>query len=412
MFRKDVTFGQFSEQAQVALELARLEAHQLQHEYIGTEHILLSLMKEPSGLAASVLKTFHVDAAMVQAEIEKLIQRGPKKVVLPQLPCTPRAKQALAYAVEEARFWNQKSIGPEHLLLGLLREAEGVAGQTLKNLGLVFDDVVREVVKARLAQMKAVERAVRPVRTTIAHKRKMREELLAHLTAIYDEEFARSKNSTIAIQEAQRRFGNPAELAEELDAAVPRNERIGYHCERWFGWRPPETVNRYLMRQARLTFFIIAAIGCFPVVAALWNHWSRSEWQTLQPLAAALLLTPAAQFAIGMLYFKMRDSLLGAFGKPKSRFKALVFDADIALAVVAIGFGYFAFANGDFTTAVSLLAPLCGAAFAVAGAYLLLARFRGPTEIRDTLWACLNLNDAHSAATPGSTGSGNSFEPA
>ncbi len=259
MFRREKTSGNFSEQAQVALQLALVEAQQLQHDYVGTEHVLLGLMKEPSGLAASVLNTFRVDAAMVQAEVEKLVQRGAKPVTLPQPPYTPRATLALAFAAEEAWFWNQKTIGPEHLLLGLLREPEGVAGQALRNLGLVFGDVAREVVKTRRAQMQVVERAVRPVRATTAHKRKMREELLAHLTAIYDDEFARSRNSTAGLHEAQKRFGEPAELARELDAVVPLNERIGYHFKRWLAWRAPESAARYVWRQAKLSFCLLAA---------------------------------------------------------------------------------------------------------------------------------------------------------
>ncbi|HTQ37909.1 MAG TPA: Clp protease N-terminal domain-containing protein [Pirellulales bacterium] len=394
MFRKAKPFGQFTEQAQVALELARLEAQQLQHEYIGTEHILLSLVREPSGLAVSVLKTFQVDAAMVQTEIEKLVQRGPKLVALPQIPYTPRAKQALAYAVEEAQFWNQKSIGPEHLLLGLLREGEGVAALALKNLGLVFDVVVREVVKTRLAQMKTVERAVRPVRTTTAHKRKVREELLVHLTAIYDEELARSKNPTTAMHEAQLRFGDPTELAHELDAAVPRNERIGFHFERWLGWRAPESSVHYLVRQARSTLFILVGIGMVPLLLALIYPSDPAKRPLIRHIyAAALIFTPVAQFALGFLYFKLRDSLLGAFGKPRSHLKAMLYDGAMIPAVMAIGFGFVIVSTGDYIQALSLLIPIGTGGLAVSLGYLLLAIFRGPTEIRDTLWAVLDLNE-------------------
>ena len=414
MFSKEKKLGQFTEQAQVALQLARLEAQQLQHEYIGTEHILLGLMKEPSGLAVSVLKTFHVDAAMVQAEIEKLVQRGAKPVTLPQFPYTPRAQQALAYAVEEARFWNQESIGPEHLLLGLLREGEGVAGQVLRSLGLVLHDVVREVVKTRLAQMQAVERAVRPVRTTTAHKRKMREELLAHLTAVYDEEFARSKNPATALQEAQKRFGEPAELARELDAAVPLNERIGYHFERWLGWRAPESAARYMLRQATLSFCLLA-IACAVIAGGtvLLAGWNRQMWETaVRAPMAFLIMTPVAQFVIGLLYYKMRDALYGPPWAKRSPTYVAVFAAPSAVASFAAGAAFIAASTWEMTRVVEALFPLGCIAVAIAVVLLVLARVYGPSEIRETLWASLSLNGAafDGTSTPGQGGS--SVEPA
>ncbi len=339
MFRKEKTIGQFTEQAQVALRLALLEARQSQHEYVGTEHILLGLMKEPSGLAASVLKTFRVDGAMVQAEVDNLVRHDVKPATLPQLPYTPRAERALAYAAEEAWFWTQKEIGPEHVLLGLLREGEGVAGQALRNLGLVFDDVVRQVVKTRLVQMQAVERAVRPVHTTTGHKRRMREELLAHLAAIYDEEFARLKDPAAALQEAQKRFGEPAELARELDATVPLNERIGCHFERWLGWRAPESAAHYLLRQATLSFCLLAtACAVLAVGTVLLAGWNGPMWQTaVRAPMAFLILTPVGQFVLGLLYYKMRNALYGPVWAKKSPPRVALFAALSAIVALAAG---------------------------------------------------------------------------
>lgn len=414
MFRNKNSLGQFTEQAQVALQLAGLEAQRLQHGYIGTEHVLLGLMKEPSGLAVSVLKSFHVDAQMVQVEIEKLVQRGAETVTLPQLPYTPRAKRALACAADEARFWTEKTIGPEHLMLGLLREGEGVAGRVLRNLGLVLEEVVREAVKTRLAQMQAVERAVRPVRTTTAHKRKMREELLAHLTAVYDEEFARSKDPATALQEAQKRFGEPPQLARELDAAVPVSERIGYHFERWFGWRAPESAARYMLRQAKLSFCLLA-IACAAIAAGtvLLAGWNGQIWQTaVRAPIAFLLVTPVAQFLLGLAYYKMRDALYGPAWAKKSPARVALFAALSAVVSFAATVGFVAVSTLDTTRVMESLLPLAFLAVVIAVILLTLASLYGPAEIRDTLWACLNLNGAASESASGPGQGGSSVEPA
>src|SRR5439155_16390309 len=113
------------------------------HEYIGTEHILLGLVKEGSGVGANVLKNLDVDLRKVRLEVEKLVKSGPDMVTMRKLPQTPRAKKVIEYAIEEARSLNHNFVGSEHLLLGLIREEEGVASQVLMNLGLKLE-VVRE----------------------------------------------------------------------------------------------------------------------------------------------------------------------------------------------------------------------------------------------------------------------------
>jgi ATP-dependent Clp protease ATP-binding subunit ClpC len=129
------------------MQLANQEAQRLNHEYIGTEHILLGLIKEGEGVAANVLKNLDVDLRKVRLEIEKIVQIGPspERVILGKLPHTPRSKKVIEYSVEEARRLNHNYIGTEHLLLGLLREQEGVAAQVLLNLRLKLDDVREEV---------------------------------------------------------------------------------------------------------------------------------------------------------------------------------------------------------------------------------------------------------------------------
>ncbi|MGL6196195.1 MAG: ATP-dependent Clp protease ATP-binding subunit, partial [Thermoguttaceae bacterium] len=127
------------------MQLANQEAQRFNHEYIGTEHILLGLVKEGSGVAANVLKNLDVDLRKIRLEVEKLVRSGPDLVTMGRLPQTPRAKKVIEFSMEEARNLNHNYVGTEHILLGLLREQEGVAAQVLMNLGLKLEDVRQEV---------------------------------------------------------------------------------------------------------------------------------------------------------------------------------------------------------------------------------------------------------------------------
>jgi ATP-dependent Clp protease ATP-binding subunit ClpC len=127
------------------MQLANQEAQRFNHEYIGTEHVLLGLIKEGSGVAANVLKNLDVDLRKIRLEVEKLVQSGPDMVTMGKLPQTPRAKKVIEYSMEEARNLNHNYVGTEHILLGLLREQEGVAAQVLMNLGLKLEEVREEV---------------------------------------------------------------------------------------------------------------------------------------------------------------------------------------------------------------------------------------------------------------------------
>jgi ATP-dependent Clp protease ATP-binding subunit ClpC len=138
-------FERFTDRARKVMALANQEAQRFNHEYIGTEHILLGLVKEGSGVGANVLKNLDVDLRKVRLEVEKLVKSGPDMVTMGKLPQTPRAKKVIEYAIEEARNLNHNYVGTEHLLLGLLREHDGVAAQVLMNLGLKLDDVREEV---------------------------------------------------------------------------------------------------------------------------------------------------------------------------------------------------------------------------------------------------------------------------
>jgi ATP-dependent Clp protease ATP-binding subunit ClpC len=138
-------YERFTDRARKVMQLANQEAQRFNHEYIGTEHVLLGLIKEGSGVAANVLKNLDIDLRKIRMEVEKLVQSGPDMVTMGKLPQTPRAKKVIEYSMEEARNLNHNYVGTEHILLGLLREQEGVAAQVLMNLGLKLEDVREEV---------------------------------------------------------------------------------------------------------------------------------------------------------------------------------------------------------------------------------------------------------------------------
>ena len=130
------------------MQLANRESQRFNHEYIGTEHILLGLIQVP-GVATDVLHNLDIELHRIRLEVEKLIQNGPDMVTMGKLPMTPAAKRVIDYAMKEK--WNLKDnqVDTEHILLGLLREDGGVAGQILMNLGLRIDKARKETEKVR-----------------------------------------------------------------------------------------------------------------------------------------------------------------------------------------------------------------------------------------------------------------------
>ena len=136
-------FEKFSERARRVLSLAQEEAQRFNHNYIGTEHILLGLVRETEGVAARVLSSLSVDLTKVRSAVEFIIGRG-EKPAQGEIGLTPRAKKVVELAVDEARRMNHTYIGTEHLLIGLLREGEGVAAGVLESLGVTLDKVRAE----------------------------------------------------------------------------------------------------------------------------------------------------------------------------------------------------------------------------------------------------------------------------
>ena len=136
-------FERFTDRARMVLSQANEQAQRFGHEQIGTEHILLGLLKEGSGAGAALLKNQGVDIKKMLVEIEQILKLkgGPDMTTANQLPQRPGAIKAIECAVEEARALNNDHIRTEHILLGLLRQSDGITAQVLANLGLKLEDV-------------------------------------------------------------------------------------------------------------------------------------------------------------------------------------------------------------------------------------------------------------------------------
>ncbi|MEK6545030.1 MAG: ATP-dependent Clp protease ATP-binding subunit, partial [Nitrospinota bacterium] len=139
-------FKKFTERARRVIILAREEAEKYQHEYLGTEHILLGIIKDGGGIAILVLQRLGVDIKQLKPEIERNLPHGLNTLVIGDIPFTSRAKKVLEYAVEEAGFMGHSYIGTEHLLIGLIREKNGVAYRILSSFGLQYSDIKEQTI--------------------------------------------------------------------------------------------------------------------------------------------------------------------------------------------------------------------------------------------------------------------------
>jgi ATP-dependent Clp protease ATP-binding subunit ClpC len=127
------------------MQLAYQAAQRYNHEYIGTEHILLGLINEGTGVAANVLNNLGIELRRIRIAVENLLQPGPDLVTIGRLPMTPTAKKVIEYAIEEARYLKHNHVGSEHVLLGLLRKQDSIADRELTSLGLKPEDVREEI---------------------------------------------------------------------------------------------------------------------------------------------------------------------------------------------------------------------------------------------------------------------------
>ena len=137
----------FTDRVRKVLAMAREEAIRLQHDYVGTEHILLGLIREGEGVAAAVLENLSVDLEQIHERVEESVRKGKATIALGELPYTSRAKKVLEFAMAEARDFNHSYVGTEHLLLGLLREEKGIAAQVRNPLGVATENAGGETPK-------------------------------------------------------------------------------------------------------------------------------------------------------------------------------------------------------------------------------------------------------------------------
>ena len=140
-------FKRFTERARRVIILAREEAELYRHEYLGTEHILQGVIKDGGGIAVAIIQKTGTDLSQLKKELEKNLPRSSSSLIIGDIPFTSRAKKILEFAVEEARSLNHNYIGTEHLLLGLLKEKEGVACRILNGFGVYFDDVKERIIE-------------------------------------------------------------------------------------------------------------------------------------------------------------------------------------------------------------------------------------------------------------------------
>lgn len=137
----------FTPRAQQVLALSRKEAERFNHNFVGTEHLLLGMIKLGQGVAVNVLQKLGLDLETVRMEVEKQVGTGPDQKMIGNIPYTPRVKKVLALAAKEAKNLNHTYVGTEHILLGLLREGDGVAARVLKNLGVDIEQTRQEILK-------------------------------------------------------------------------------------------------------------------------------------------------------------------------------------------------------------------------------------------------------------------------
>jgi ATP-dependent Clp protease ATP-binding subunit ClpC len=385
-----------NDEARATLALAEREARGLRHGYVGTEHVLLALLQTGGDDLAMLLRIMGLSADSVRQEIARIVTPGPQDgapAADAPLPLTPRVSRSIESAAAIVASIGQKQIGTKHLLLGLFKESDGIAAKVMFNLGLKPDDVRAEMLKVRLGQMRIVERIVRPVHAGTPRKLKMREELLAHVSEVYDQELARVNDPAAAMAETTTRLGEASELTAQFQRSLSVSDRLSYHLERWFGWRAPESAARYTLRVAAQVFIAISAVCAVLAVAAFFDTGRDvvATWRAIRPAIAILIVAPVDMFLLGWLYFKTRDAIFGPTWSRKSLGRAVLCQA-LAAVITIVSVTAFAFlVTGEIRATVPLLERAGIAAAAVVVSLLLQMRLSGPSEIAHTIWASLDL---------------------
>jgi ATP-dependent Clp protease ATP-binding subunit ClpA len=241
-------FERFTDRARRVIVLAQEEARLLNHNYIGTEHILLGLAHEGQGVAARALESLGIQLQALRSQVEQVIGQG-QQAPTGHIPFTPRAKKVLELSLRESQQLGHNYIGTEHLLLGLIREGEGVAAQVLVKLGADLSRVRQQVIQllsGYAGGKEAAEQAgarTRPVHMTVPEDLREAEEQLAELrrqkeAAIMSQDFERAA----ALRDEERELLE--RLAErerewragvDLEAVVQENQRLSGEVQRLRG---------------------------------------------------------------------------------------------------------------------------------------------------------------------------------
>ena len=151
----------FTERVRKVLQFSREEALELNHEYVGTEHILLALCREGEGVAAAAIQNLDVDTNDIRTAILDVVKRGATELSGPDLPYTSRAKKVLELSMSEARDLHHSYVGTEHLLVGLIKEERGIAAQVLVSMGLTVEKVRPEILRLLHTEVKGESQTVK-----------------------------------------------------------------------------------------------------------------------------------------------------------------------------------------------------------------------------------------------------------
>ena len=233
-----------------------------------------------------------------------------------------------------------------------------------------------------------VERVVRPVRAGSRRKNRMREELLAHLTAIYQQERATLGDDRLAFAQAVRRLGDPSEVTRDLQDSVTRRERFEASVERWLGWRGGESGLRFAVRASALTFVattVLMLTGLFAVGGR------PDDWFLLWVAVGYVFMATAVTIPLWLSYFRVRGAVCGGLGYTRSPVRAAAWAAAAGASAAAAGFGLTLLGGVKLSDRLELIPAWGLTAVFVAGFLVWHAWANGPKEIRHAEWELLTV---------------------
>lgn len=237
-----------------------------------------------------------------------------------------------------------------------------------------------------------VERVVRPIEAMDHHKDRMREELLAHLQASYEQERAKLNDDALAARKAIAGLGDPEQLRTEMQDSVSRRERFQARIEKLFNWRAPEPAWRYTLRSGAFVFALFLPLIPIALLELL-AFGQEAMVVALQLTLGMGLLTGVNVFVLGWLYFKARDSMWGAFGAERSWFRLMLYVIASAATVETSLLVFLYSTTGELVGSLSLLLGRVLVALVLPVTGVIVAWVRGPAEIRHALWECLDIRE-------------------